>query len=94
MEKERKVYTSFHDIPIRDYMYIPKGSIEVGNPGKFSRLEVVQLLISMCVLTIAFTFALTRNNLLTGLYNGFNPELIPFGFALSFIGIVTAFVCH
>jgi Zn-dependent protease len=94
MVKERKIYTSFHDIPIRDYMYIPKGSMEVGKPGKFSRLEITQLLISMGALTIAFTLALTGNNLLTGLSVGFRPNLIPYGLAISFVGIVTAFVFH
>ena len=94
MDKERKIYTSFHDIPIRDYMYIPKGTIEVARPGKFSRLEIIQLLISIAVLTIAFTFALTPNNLLTGLTDGFRPDLLPYGLAVSFIGIVTAFVFH
>jgi Zn-dependent protease len=100
MEKERKVYTSFHDIPIRDYMYIPKGSVEVGRPGKFSRLELTHLLISMTVLTIAFTFVLTSNNLITVMFgaasgaSGFTPELIPNGLALSFIGIAIAFVFH
>lgn len=94
MVKERKIYTSFHDIPIRDYMYIPKGTIEMGRPGKFSRLEIIQLLISMGVLTIAFTLALTGNNLFTGLRFGFKPNLIPYGLAISFVGIVTAFVFH
>ena len=92
MVQERKIYTSFHDIPIRDYMYIPKGSLESGKPGKFSRIEITQLLISMGVLTIAFTLALTGNNLLTGFREGFSPNLIPYGLAISFIGIVTAFV--
>jgi Zn-dependent protease len=94
MAQERKVYTSFHDIPIRDYMYIPKGSLETGKPGRFSRIEITQLLISMGVLTIAFTLALTGNNLITGFLRGFSPNLIPFGLVLSFIGILTAFVFH
>ena len=94
MVQERKVYTSFHDIPIRDYMYIPKGSLETGKPGKFSKIEVTQLLISIGVLTVAFTLALTGNNLITGFSAGFKPNLIPYGLVISFIGIVTAFVFH
>lgn len=94
MDKERKVYTSFHDIPPREYMYFPKGTIEVGKPGKFSRIEVYHLLISMVGLTIAFTLALTGNNLITGLQNGFNPGILPYGLTISFLGIVTAFFFH
>lgn len=94
MVQERKIYTSFHDIPVRDYMYIPKGSLEGGKPGKFSKTEITQLLISMGVLTVAFTLALTGNNLFTGFSSGFKPYLIPFGLGISFIGIVTGFVFH
>ena len=94
MVPERKIYTSFHDIPIRDYMYIPKGSFEVGKPGKFSKIEIKHLIISMGVLTVAFTLALTGNNLLTGFSIGFKPNIIPYGLAISFIGIITAFVFH
>ena len=94
MERKRKVYTSFHDIPPREYMYFPKGSIEPSKPGKFSSIEIKQLIISMTVLTIAFTFALTRNNLITGLSQGFNLSAIPMGLLFSFLGIVTGFVFH
>jgi Zn-dependent protease len=91
---EKKVYTSFHDIPPRDYMYFPKGSIEVCKPGKFSSIEIKQLIISMTVLTIAFAFALTNNNVISGLSNGFNFDILPYGLLLSFLGIVTAFFFH
>jgi len=94
MDQERKVYTSFHDIPPREYMYFPKGTIEAGKPGKFSRIEVYHLLISMVGLTIAFSFALTGNNLITGVQTGFNPSILPYGLAISFLGIVTAFFFH
>ena len=94
MVQERKIYTSFHDIPIRDYMYIPKGQFEIGKPGKFSRIEIIHLLISMTVLTVAFTLALSGNNIFIGLSAGFRPDIIPYGLAISFIGIVTAFVFH
>ncbi len=94
MSKQKKVYTSFHDIPPREYMYFPKGTIEASKPGKFSRIEIKHLLISMSVLTIAFTFALTRNNLIAGFSQGFDFSIIPYGLGLSFIGIVTAFFFH
>lgn len=94
MSKERKVYTSFHDIPPREYMYFPKGTVEPSSPGKFSAIEIRQIIISMTVLTIAFTFALTRNNLITGLSQGFNLSVIPTGLLFSFLGILTGFVFH
>ncbi len=94
MEKDRKVYTSFHDIPPREYMYFPKGTVEPSKPGKFSAIEIRQIIISMTVLTIAFTFALTRNNLITGLSQGFNLSVIPIGLLFSFLGILTGFVFH
>ena len=62
MDEKRKRYSSFHDIPPREYMYFPKGTIEMGKPGKFSRIEINQLILSMGILTIAFSFALTGNN--------------------------------
>lgn len=94
VKEEKKIYTSFHDIPPRDYMYFPKGTIEVSKPGKFSRVEINHLIISMLVLTIAFAFALTPNNLIAGLSSGFNLGILPFGIAMSFLAIVTAFFFH
>ena len=93
-QKKRRIYTSFHDIPPREYMYFPKGSLDSGKPGKFSSIEIRQLLISMVILTFSFTFALTGNNLITGLSQGFSPGQIPYGLAISFFGIVTAFFFH
>ncbi len=93
-QEKRRIYTSFHDIPPREYMYFPEGSLEGGKPGRFSGVEIRHLLISMIVLTVAFTFALTGNNLITGLSIGFNPSRIPYGIAVSFFGIVTAFFFH
>ena len=94
MVQEKKIYTSFHDIPPRDYMYFPKGSLEVGKPGRFSRIEIIHLLISMGVLTIAFSLLITGNNIIYGLMYGFNISILPNGIALSFLGIVTAFFFH
>jgi len=94
MAEEKKVYTSFHDIPVREYMYFPKGTLETGKPGKFSRIEIVHLLVSMCVLTIAFSFALSRNNIFEGLEAGFQLDNLAFFIPLSFLGITTAFFFH
>ena len=93
-QEKKRIYSSFHDIPPREYMYFPKGTLETGKPGRFSGVEIRHLLISMSVLTVAFTFALTGNNLITGLRNGFDLEIIPYGIAISFFGIVTAFFFH
>ncbi len=94
MAQERKIYTSFHDIPPREYMYFPKGTIEMGKPGKFSRIEITHLLISIAVLTIVFSLLITRNNVIYGLVSGFNVDKLPYGIVLAFLGVVTAFFIH
>jgi Zn-dependent protease len=94
MVEEKKIYATFHDIPPRDYMYFPEGTLEMGKPGKFSRLEIYHLFLSIIVLTIAFSFSLTGNNLLSGLINGFFLENLPFGIIKSFLGVITAFFFH
>jgi Zn-dependent protease len=93
-EEKRRIYTSFHDTPPREYMYFPKGTLETGKPGKFSGIEIRHLIISVCVLTVAFTFALSGNNLITGLRYGFNLSEIPQYIVISFFGILTAFFFH
>jgi len=94
MAQERKIYTSFHDISPREYMYFPKGTLDMDKPGRFSRIEITHLLISICVLTIAFSLLVTKNNVIYGILYGFNINILPFGIALSFLGIVTAFFFH
>jgi Zn-dependent protease len=94
MADKRRIYTSFHDIPPRDYMYFPKGSLDAGDPGKFSRIEITHILISMSILTITFAIVLTRNNLYYGFSEGFKLDIIPYGLLLSFLGILTAFFFH
>jgi Zn-dependent protease len=87
---DKKVYTSFHDIPPREYMYFPKGTMDVSKPGNFSRVEIQHLFISIFVLTFAFTFAITPFNFL----DGFNIDNLVYGLLLSFLGISTAFFFH
>lgn len=88
--QDKKVYTSFHDIPPREYMYFPKGTMEVSKPGNFSRIEIQHLFISIIVLTFAFAFALAPFNFL----EGFNINNLGYGLILSFLGISTAFFFH
>lgn len=94
MVQEKKVYKSFHDLSPREYMYFPKGSLEMGKPGKFSRVEITHILISMCVLTIAFSLLFTKNNLFFGIIRGFNLEALLLFIPVSFLSIVTAFFFH
>lgn len=93
-KKPRKVYTSFHDIPARDYMYFPKGSLDAGKPGKFSRIEITHILISIVVLTFVLSLLITRNNLFYGLSEGFKLDALPYWLLVSFFGVVTAFFFH
>lgn len=94
MVQEKKVYKSFHELSPREYMYFPKGSLEMGKPGKFSRVEITHILISMCVLTIAFSLLFTKNNLFFGIICGFNLETLLLFIPVSFLSIVTAFFFH
>ncbi len=93
MNKERKVYTSFHDIPPREYMYFPKGTIEASRPGKFSSIEIKHLLISIIVLTLAFSFAIVKISQ-TNKFFITNFETLIYVIPLSFLGILTAFFFH
>jgi len=91
MPERKKVYTSFHDISPRDYMYFPKGTLEPGKPGKFSRIEIAHLLMAMGVLTLVFSFVKTKNNIFTGFNDiGSLLSFIP----ISFLGIAIAFFVH
>jgi len=93
MVEEKKVYKSFQEIPPRDYMYFPKGVIEADKPGRFSKTEIVHLLISIAVLTLAFSFVLPKNNIF---YRGINLDinsLISF-LPISFLAVLTAFFFH
>jgi hypothetical protein len=62
MAERRKFYTSFHDLSPREYMYIPEGTLEVGRPGSFSRIELGHLVIAITVLTVAFSFTFSKNS--------------------------------
>ncbi|MCJ2512967.1 MAG: site-2 protease family protein [Candidatus Thermoplasmatota archaeon] len=94
MIEDTKKYKSYHDIPPREYMYFPKGTIELGETGQFSRLEIKHLLISIFVLTFAFSFALTDNNMIQAYYSGFKFNNLILGIEKSFLGVIIAFFCH
>jgi len=91
MAEEKKIYPSFHDISPRDYMYFPKATIDPVKPGKFSKVEITHILISMIILTFAFAIALPPNTILSG---NFKLVDFPYYLLLSFLGIATAFLFH
>jgi Zn-dependent protease len=87
MTERRKLYTSFHDLSPREYMYIPKGSLQGDNPRSFSKTELLHILVAMVVLTVAFSFTLSP------LYR-FNLSRFLAVIPVAFLGIFTAFFVH
>ena len=83
---ERKIYYSFHDIP-GSKSYEPQYSTKT-HGFKFSQTEIIQILIAIGVLTIAFAFALAPNPPYQNISSAINN--IP----LALIAILTAFMCH
>ena len=73
---KRKIYYSFHEIPWQGYYVKPK--------IRFSKEEIGHLLISILVLSFAFSIARSSENYLY--FYRFFP--------ISFLAIVTAFACH
>ena len=82
----QKTYYSFQDIPFGNKEQYSIPSYEAGM--KFSQGEIIQILIAMAVLTLAFSFALAPYPPLTHLNDVLN------NLPLSFLAIATAFVCH
>jgi len=83
---DRKIYYSFHDRPNNTDPY---RSYSKGSALRFSRTELIHILIAMAVLTLAFSFALTPG------YPGRAGFIDAFGnIPLAFLAIVTAFFCH
>ena len=80
-----KIYYSFQDMPFNKW---GEGGIEPENFFKFSRNEIIQILIAIGVLTIAFSFAFTPGVPLSNISGALAN--IP----LAFLAILTAFFCH
>ena len=87
----RRVYYSFHDMPLEGGYYGDYGSYG-GYGGRrgitFSRTEIVHILISMAVLTVAFSFVFVPYPPLSHIAGAIK------NLPLSFLAIVTAFFCH
>ncbi len=95
MSERQKFYTSFNDLSPREYMYIPEGSLQVGKPGSFSRIELGHLFIAIGVLTVAFSFTFSKNSLLF-FFLGSDISIVSYlrFMPIAFLGIVTAFFIH
>jgi Zn-dependent protease len=91
MSEKRKFSTSLHDLSPREYMYIPHGTLDVGKPGSFSKIELLHLFIAIGVLTTAFSFTLSGNSLLLG-FHGLTSYLA--AVPIVFLGLITAFFIH
>ncbi len=96
MSGHRKQYQSYHRLSPREYMYFPRGTLDMGKPGQFSRLELVHLASAIFVLTIGFAFALTQSSVLMMFLfqQSFDLGRIGIGLLLSFFGVLFAFVVH
>jgi len=87
MQERRRIYTSFHELSPSEYMYFPKGTLDGGSPGRFSKTEIYHLLLAMGVLTLAFSFVFSP------VYS-FNLETFVYSIPKAFLGILTAFFFH
>ena len=96
MPDQRKQYQSYHTLSPREYMYFPKGTLKMGKPGQFSRMEIKHLLSAIIVLTIGFSFALSQSSLLMMFLFQLNFDVgrLSLGLLLSFLGVLFAFVVH
>ncbi len=83
---EPKIYYSYHDIPGNNPYTTTSHQEFTGL--KFSQTEIIQILIAMAVLTIAFSFALAPNPPLA------NIDYVTANIPIAFLAIATAFICH
>jgi Zn-dependent protease len=82
---KRKIYYSFDEIPFNTKPY----NVGYSASGiKFSKTEIIHILISMIVLTIAFSFALSPTPPLG------NLSIVLGNIPIAFLAIVSAFFCH
>jgi len=88
MNDNRKVYGSFHDVPFTN-QYSSYSNNPQRSTFQFSRTEILHLVVSVIVLTIAFSFAFVRIG-----SQGWSISSFLYVVPQSFLAIVTAFVCH
>lgn len=82
----RRVYGSFYDVPFEEYSsYNPQSQSGL----RFSQTEIWHLIISVIVLTVAFSFAFVP---IRG--SSWSVSAFLSVFPMSLLAIVTAFVCH
>lgn len=85
---ERKIYYSFHEMPFseEDQFYPLKTPLT-------SRTEILHIIISMLVLSVAFAFAMVNG--IFGLISSEDPlHEIVYSFQFSILGILTGFFFH
>jgi Zn-dependent protease len=83
---DQKKYYSFHDIPFGTSENNNATSIEPAM--RFSKQEIIQIIIAVAVLTVAFSFALAPSPPLANLSN------VAYNLPIAFLAIITAFACH
>lgn len=88
---QKKEYPSLQDMSPSEFMYFPKGILAEERPGHFSRKELIDLLVAILVLTVAFSFSISRNSLFWGV-NDLGDLLV--SFPIAFFGIISAFFVH
>ena len=83
---QRKIYYSFHDVPLKKNHISP--AFDRQAKISFSKSEIIHIIIAIAVLTISFAFAFADNPPLLHL------DSVLGRLPLSFLAILTAFVCH
>ena len=91
VEESKKAYPSLQDMSPSEYMFFPKGTLDEGRPGHFSRGELRDLVAAILVLTVAFSFSISRNNFFWGITD--LGDLVV-SFPIAFFGIISAFFVH
>jgi Zn-dependent protease len=82
---DRKIYYSFSEVPLKNQQYNDNSH---SSKISFSKTEIIHIIISMLVLTIAFAFAFSPYPPLSHIAN------VIYNLPIAFLGIATAFFCH
>ncbi|MBU0497697.1 MAG: site-2 protease family protein [Candidatus Thermoplasmatota archaeon] len=91
MKEQSKQYPSLQDLSPREYMYFPKGTLQGGKTGEFSRKELKDLFFAILALTFAFSLSISQNNIFFG-FSHLNDLLV--AIPIAFFGIISAFFIH